>query len=109
MSSATTTKVGPNRMLYRVYDLSICVDCLVYHANGDIPEEDCGGNHWTEEDANGGFDYVSLGSTVCEYCADGDESCEPWVSWSACDLCGCTLGGNREHATGWALIGGPTS
>jgi len=26
---------------------------------------------------------------------------EPWFSWSACDQCGSTLCGDREHATAW--------
>lgn len=26
---------------------------------------------------------------------------EPFFSWSACECCGTTLGGNREHATGY--------
>ena len=37
----------------------------------------------------------------CEY-ADGDEThqCEANFSWSACDSCGSTLGGDRDTAYG---------
>lgn len=52
---------------------------------------------------------VDLGSSDCEYCgseiraagdATGDEitECEGWFAHSACDLCGCHLGGDRYHA-----------
>ncbi len=38
----------------------------------------------------------------CPDCG-GDRECadEPFFSWSPCDCCGSSLGGDREHATGW--------
>ena len=50
-----------------------------------------------------GLDSVAIGCNgiECEY-ADGDENhrCESFFSWSQCDSCGSTLGGDRLDATG---------
>ena len=45
----------------------------------------------------------------CEY-ANGDEehSCEASFSWSQCDSCGSTLGGDRLPASGITHDAGPT-
>jgi len=31
----------------------------------------------------------------------GEGYMEPWFSWSPCDCCGSTLGGDREECAGW--------
>lgn len=38
----------------------------------------------------------------CPKCGE-DKECvdEPFFSWRPCDCCGSSLGGNREHATGY--------
>ncbi len=38
----------------------------------------------------------------CPKCnVDREVADEPWFSWRWCDCCGTTLGGDREHATGY--------
>ncbi len=34
-------------------------------------------------------------------CPTHGEVNEPFFSWASCDCCGTSLGGNREHATGY--------
>lgn len=50
-----------------------------------------------------GLDTVAVGcrGLKCEY-AEGDpeHTCEAGFSWSQCDSCGSSLGGNREPAVG---------
>jgi len=50
-----------------------------------------------------GLECVNIGclGSECEY-ADGDEDhqCEPSFSWSQCDSCGSSLGGDRHTAYG---------
>lgn len=96
-------------------EMSVCRDCVILLANGETDPD------WTEEEtadflrrfAEGqeGVEHVTLGSIACEHCGraareadpDNTEDCEPWFSWSACDLCGSTLGGDRGHAVAWLL------
>lgn len=78
--------------------IDICVDCLFYLANGDIPED-----RTDLPDILAPLD-VTLGATDCELCIDGEQTmgpCEPWFSWRTCEACGSPLGGNRVHATLW--------
>ena len=37
---------------------------------------------------------------VCLGCKE-EQSSEPFFSWSSCDCCGSTLGGNRYHVSGY--------
>ena len=65
-----------------------CDDCVMFLANGDEPEDrdDLAADiaaQWP------GYDLSPTG--------DG----ESWFSWSACGVCGCTLGGNRSTVAFW--------
>jgi len=41
-------------------------------------------------------------SGKCPKCGADREVCnEPFFSWQPCECCGSSLGGNREHATGY--------
>ena len=42
---------------------------------------------------------ISFLSTSCNEpdWMEGDSEGEPWFSWSPCECCGCSLGGNREY------------
>jgi hypothetical protein len=56
-------------------------------SGGHIRCPECGGD-WDEE--------------TCPDCGADRECCdEPFFSWRRCDCCGTSLGGNREHATGY--------
>ena len=57
-----------------------------------------------------GIRNLSSGPSRCPECGSEleDGNCqthglvnEPFFSWRPCDCCGTSLGGNREHATGW--------
>lgn len=69
---------------------SACTDCLMLVANGETPPE-------MDEAATAAYlaevERRSAGYTVVPAC---DEECEGGFSWSACDLCGSTLGGDRH-------------
>jgi hypothetical protein len=87
-------------------DLSICTDCLLYLANGEVTEsngDDITAAHAAKMAAVWGDDFdISPGSLECENCPTDDGSnCEPWFSYTQCDGCGTTLGGDRSHATAW--------
>lgn len=43
-----------------------------------------------------------LETGTCPECGQSRECAdEPYFTWSACECCGRSLGGNREHATGY--------
>ena len=69
-------------------ELSGCVECLFYVANGDIPE-----------------DRPTLPVEIAEHLGLGPhdhvvvacvEGCDGWFSWSPCNVCGSQLGGDRH-------------
>jgi hypothetical protein len=75
-------------MIGERYRIDICDDCLMFLANGDVPDNrpnlpDEIDGLWT------GFDVVLSGS----------EESEPFFSWRPCGCCGSRLGGNRVEAT----------
>lgn len=75
-------------------DLKICVDCLQMIANGEGPE-----GHEAAMTA-----HLGEGADVTLGCLDpecDDDGTEGGFSWSSCDGCGSTLGGDRFHATQW--------
>lgn len=65
-------------------DISICVDCAVWHANGDISGIDDEVREAEVRAAAG----IGTGTVVV---GDG----EAYFSWSRCDACRTTLGGDR--------------
>lgn len=67
--------------------LEICVDCLFYLANGEVTDGE--GNDIT----------AAHGAAIASVWGDAER--DPWFSWSSCDGCGSTLGGDREYATAW--------
>jgi len=61
-------------------------------------------------EATEGITYISSGTAVkgCSGCYQGHDfeeeesvTTEPYFSWSSCDTCNSTLGGNREDAHGY--------
>lgn len=67
-----------------------CVDCILFLANGDEPEDREG---LAEDIAEMWPDYHLVPA--------GGEDSEPWFSWSPCEVCGSRLGGNREAVAFW--------
>lgn len=91
-----------------------CIDCTMLKVNGE------GNPEWTEteeaehleamREATASFTHVSPGTFFgegdCGHLADEYEDhaerCDRQeFTWSACDLCGSTLGGSRHAFTGW--------
>ncbi len=71
----------------KIIDVQGCVDCLMLAANGEFHPD-----RSPEEDKKLENAFVSLadqGFSVT--CGDGEGS----FSWSACDICNTTLGGDR--------------
>ena len=70
-----------------IIDVDGCVDCLLFAANGEFHPD-----RSPEEDKKLENAFVSLadqGFSVT--CGDGEGS----FSWSACDICNTSLGGDR--------------
>ena len=74
--------------------LRICTDCLQLIANGEGPDGHAA-KMVEHLDLKSSTD-ITLGCTDPECLDDGDEC---GFSWSACQGCGSSLGGDRYHAT----------
>lgn len=70
-------------------DVEVCVDCLMLDA--------CGPGELDEETVKRCSDGFALNETDgWHYFNACPEECEGGFSWSACDICGSTLGGDRH-------------
>ena len=76
-------------MAHVIFELSACVDCLMFVANGEVP--DARPNLATEI---GG--HLGLQTMQHLVCSGGEDDGEEF-SWSACECCGSPLGGSRHH------------
>ncbi len=79
-------------MTKEITDIQVCADCILYIANGDLPEDD-NSNGWRPEQ----FETKWKGYQVCAGYSDQDNE----FSWSSCDGCGSVLGGSRHHCHAW--------
>jgi hypothetical protein len=75
-----------------IIKLEGCTDCIMYLANGELPEEDVNG--WSPE-------AVERKWKGYQVVVAGDENSEENFSWQPCDVCGSTLGGNRFPCAAW--------
>lgn len=71
--------------LVQIEQYSVCTDCMIYIANGDLPEDIA-----SEPERLQNMKYYSqeLYSINCD-------ECELGFSWSMCECCGTRLGGDR--------------
>lgn len=69
---------------------AVCVDCVMMHANG----ENTAGDDWDRDAFAASGDWALNGPTD----DDADDTGE-FFSWSACDACGSTSGGDRFPVT----------
>ncbi len=92
-------------------DLDICIDCLMFLANGEydpeLTEDECNEYDERVSSAWDGWE-ITLGTLECEWCSDDEDECESTgFTFSACDLCDSTGpwqgGGERYHATAWPV------
>lgn len=81
------------------FSLDICSDCLLDLANGECGNEEQHG--CLNVDQRGvPVDWPDwTGYNVAIDCC-GEDDCG-YFSWSSCDYCGSTLGGDRHRATAW--------
>lgn len=83
------------------YELSLCGDCVYMDANGW--HEDETGRPLPDPVPLSRLEGIShIGPRTCPAC-ECPEECdvsEGYFSWSACDGCGCTLGGTRYDYIG---------
>lgn len=91
-----------------------CVDCLMWLANGEAPvdmsQEDVTAWRAKVDARNAGYD-ITLGMLSEDHddaCprkhGDTDVECDCEIdtfSWSACDVCGSNLGGERHAVSFW--------
>lgn len=75
------------------YDLDICVDCLVWLANGDLPED--------RPELPQDIEIRWPARERWHLVPAGGEDDEPHFSWSPCECCGSQLGGDRHKAAAW--------
>ena len=87
-----------------------CVDCLILLANGDVPAEMTADEitEWQSRiDASTDGFNVTLGMLRDSHeCPEGTDECEcetRTFSWSACDVCGSNLGGERHAVSFWRI------
>ena len=91
--------------------ISICADCVYFLAYGRLDGQTMDDNpgadvvHAAKMQAQWGDTEITPGcdSTCTKHGAVDDryDDPKPWFSWSSCDGCGTTLGGDREYATAW--------
>lgn len=95
------------------YTLDACIDCIAFVANGDIPEDKENlvseiREHLGEPDLrylvnadgtdeHGEFYRDSHGRRITMDHPEYEAYREDWFSWSRCECCGSTLGGNRNR------------
>jgi hypothetical protein len=100
MMDTETYVLNANVEMHRI---EMCPDCVLITANGEP-----GG-----DPADFDLDRWSAGVENLWPHADGwsfgngwsDPDAEPWFSWSPCEGCGSTLGGDREYG----YVGRPAS
>jgi hypothetical protein len=97
-------------MTNSTYTIWVCSDCMLHHANGE-----CGNCHTDEGHECEPFNLyhpkdIAMGMSQEEHSCDTrwsdwrerDCGCETdYFSWSACQGCGSTLGGERHAFTVW--------
>lgn len=71
-----------------VDEMMACQDCLLFIANGDLPEDN---DHLVAEIE------AHLSLKPGQYLVCGDSEKDDEFSWRACECCGSTLGGSRHH------------
>ena len=76
-------------------DVSMCVTCLVWLANGD------GDPDWSEVEEREFVDRLASRWDGWHVVPGDGEAAE--FSWSSCDVCGSTLGGDRVPGVAWRL------
>lgn len=93
---------NPDGSTTDVLELAVCTDCLFYGEYGpdgldelcEDPAAVAEGFALNEAD---GWRYAS-GCPAEHGHEDGEDHCEPWFSWTPCDLCRSPLGGDRHPA-----------
>ena len=76
-----------------IVELAGCVDCVMYLANGALPEADSGSD-WKPE-------AIAANWPGYNVVVAGDETSEEHFSWSPCGVCGAPLGGSRYPCAAW--------
>lgn len=92
-------------------EISVCIDCMFVHANGEYPGDPADRPADAPEAwALWGFGYhVTMGGTHTENCdaqEDNDVECDCenlGFSWQSCEGCGSNLGGDRYRFTTWRI------
>jgi hypothetical protein len=71
--------------------VAVCQDCAMMLANGELGQGDDTADRIHAE-------RIAKRWSVGELVLDCGEDCEGWFSWTECDGCGSTLGGDRHPA-----------
>lgn len=102
------------------YESSCCTDCYMFVANGDAPlcDPETGEDFTEEGEAAWVANFQARNEGVYWFPSswplpDGEEwseedrdraiDCESQFSWSSCNLCRSSLGGDRYPVAGWKI------
>jgi hypothetical protein len=82
----------------------VCACCMLVHANGECADDCHSAEPWSQLPTADGWDAAMGTGEHSEYCTpeDREEGCDcdhTSFSWSACDGCGSSLGGDRYAFT----------
>jgi len=77
-----------------VSELMACMDCMLYVANGDIPDDYSPDS--TESLPELIQAHLGLTSSPQQYLVCGDSEHDDEFSWRPCECCGSRLGGSRH-------------
>jgi hypothetical protein len=80
-------------MKREITEINGCIDCIMYLANGELPEGD--DNQWP-----GPAEIARIWDGYHVVVAGGEDT-EAHFSWSECDVCRSQLGGDRYPCAAW--------
>lgn len=78
----------------KIFEIPGCVDCIMWLANGEVPEDN--GNDWSADNIEARWKGYFV-------CVAGDENTENHFSHLPCEVCGSPLGGDRYPCNAWEV------
>jgi len=88
-------------MKYETHEISVCTDCLMLIANGEVSDDHPDNRPDDDQDNNASSRHANKINAIWPFengwhLSIGDDHTE--FSWRRCEGCGSRLGGDREQA-----------